>query len=157
MPSAMQAPRNRGLLLIGLFKLAKATILFALGLGLLSFLHRDTASSAVAAIEHLRLGPHNAFVHWVLKRSLGLHRRQLAAIDAGAFLYAAVFATEGVGLLRAKRWAEYFTLVVTTSFVPIEIYEVYKHASVLKAVLTLLNVLIALYLARELRRTRNRN
>lgn len=145
---------DRGLRLIGIFKLAKATVLVALGLGLLRFLHRDTTSMAVAAIEHLRLNPHNRVVHWLLERVLGISRRQLAAIDAGAFLYAAVFATEGVGLLRAKRWAEYFTLAVTASFVPIEMYEVYKHASVLKGALTLMNVLIALYLARTLRRTR---
>jgi uncharacterized membrane protein (DUF2068 family) len=151
------AAADRGLRFIGIFKLAKATLLVAMGLGLLTFLHRETSVAAVAAIEHLRLDPHDAFVHRLLARALGISRRQLAAIDAGAFLYAAVFATEGVGLLRAKRWAEYFTLAVTASFVPIEIYEVYEHASVLKAALTLLNVLIALYLARALRRTRKRD
>ena len=36
------------------------------------------------------------------------------------------FFDEGVSLLLRKRWAEYFTVIVTASFIPLEIYELVK-------------------------------
>ena len=45
-------------------------------------------------------------------------------IDLGTFLYAALFAVEGVGLWLGKRWAEWLTVVTTSLLIPIEIYEI---------------------------------
>ncbi len=60
--------------------------------------------------------------------------------------YAALEATEMVGLWLAKRWAEYLTLISTTLFVPLEIYEIVERASVLKVITLVINVAIVVYL-----------
>ncbi len=44
---------------------------------------------------------------------LSLDDRKLKAIGAGTFFYAALLLTEGIGLLLRRRWAEYFTVIVT--------------------------------------------
>jgi uncharacterized membrane protein (DUF2068 family) len=152
----MAQRHDRGLVAIGSFKLVKAALLVAVGLGLLRLLRVDDAAYTLETwIEHLRIDPQNRLIHGLARRLLGVDPHRLEAIDAGTFLYAGVFATEGIGLLLGKRWAEYLTLAVTVSFIPVELFEVVKHASVPKAAVTAVNVCIAIYLARLLRRQRH--
>jgi uncharacterized membrane protein (DUF2068 family) len=154
--AAMAQRPSRGLLLIGAFKLVKAALLMGAGFGIWRLLHGQAAETIEAWIRQLRIDPHNALVHALVERVLGVDRRHLEALDAGTFIYAAVFAAEGVGLLRAKRWAEYLTLGVTVSFIPVEVFEVVEHASPTKAVLTMVNVGIVIYLVRQIRQQRAR-
>jgi len=58
------------------------------------------------------------------------HRIELLA--AAVFAYAALFATEGVGLWLQKRWAEYLTVIATTSFIPFEIWEIGRDVSAIR-------------------------
>ena len=60
--------------------------------------------------------------------------------------YAALEATEMVGLWLSKRWAEYLTLVATVALIPIEIYEISLSVSVFKVITLVINVAIAVYL-----------
>ena len=60
--------------------------------------------------------------------------------------YAALEATEMVGLWLSKRWAEYLTLVATVLLIPIEIYELSLGVSVFKVITLVINVAIAVYL-----------
>jgi uncharacterized membrane protein (DUF2068 family) len=83
-----------------------------------------------------------------------LDDRRLKELSAGTFIYAAIFLTEGVGLALGKRWAEYFTIITTSSFLPLEIYELVKHVSVPKILALLINLAVVVYLVRELRRTK---
>ena len=61
-------------------------------------------------------------------------------------VYAALEATEMVGLWLARRWAEYLTLVSTTLFIPFEIYEISAGVSAFKVVILVINVAIVVYL-----------
>jgi uncharacterized membrane protein (DUF2068 family) len=60
--------------------------------------------------------------------------------------YAALEATEMVGLWFSKRWAEYLTLVATVLLIPIEVYELSEGVSVFKVITLIINVAIAVYL-----------
>jgi uncharacterized membrane protein (DUF2068 family) len=70
----------------------------------------------------------------------------------GTFIYSAVFLTEGIGLAFHKRWAEYFTIITTASFLPLELYEIIHRATIAKGVALAINILVVIYLVRELRR-----
>jgi uncharacterized membrane protein (DUF2068 family) len=61
-------------------------------------------------------------------------------------VYAALEATEMVGLWLAKRWAEYLTLVATTLFVPLEVYEIVQGISAFKVITLVINMAIVVYL-----------
>jgi uncharacterized membrane protein (DUF2068 family) len=80
--------------------------------------------------------------------------RKLKELSVGTFIYSAVFLTEGIGLALSKRWAEYFTIITTGSFLPLEVYELIHRATVPKGVALLLNIAVVVYLVRELRRYR---
>jgi len=65
-----------------------------------------------------------------------------------------LFLSEGTGLALAKRWAEYLTIVTTASLMPLELYEIYIHASWPRVVVLLVNIAVVAYLIVELRRTK---
>jgi uncharacterized membrane protein (DUF2068 family) len=141
--------RGRWLFLIGLFKLAKGLGLVVVGFGLLKLLHRDIADTVEQWVEVLRVDPDNRFIHGVLAAVFNVTPKQLRELSAGTFVYAAIFLTEGAGLLTRKHWAEYMTLISTALFLPLEIYELHRRFTLLKLAVTLLNALIVWYIARS--------
>jgi uncharacterized membrane protein (DUF2068 family) len=134
------------LILIGLFKLFKALLLIAVGIGSIKLLHKDLGSTVMHWIEVLRVDPDNRFIHGTLARIFRVTPKQLKELSVGTFLYAGVFLTEGMGLLLRKHWAEYFTIISTGLFIPLEIYELASHFTFLKLAVTVINVLIVWYL-----------
>jgi uncharacterized membrane protein (DUF2068 family) len=134
------------LVLIGIFKLLKALMLIAIGIGALRLLHKDIAATVVHWTQVLRVDPDNRYIHGMLLKVFRVSPKQLKELSAGTFLYAGLFATEGIGLLLRKRWAEYFTIVTTSLFIPLEVYELARHFTVTKLVVALINVLIVCYL-----------
>jgi uncharacterized membrane protein (DUF2068 family) len=152
--SAKPSP-GRGLRLIAAFKLLKGLALLAVGFGTLELLHKDVAAVVEHWINVFQVDPHNHYIHLLLGKLSILDDRRLKELSVGTFLYSAIFFTEGIGLALRKRWAEYFTIITTSSLLPIEIYELVKHASLGKGFALLINLAIVAYLARELRRTRD--
>jgi len=140
------------LLLIGIFKLLKGAGLIIAGFGLLRLLHQDVAATVNHWIEVLRVDPDNRHIHAVLLRVFNVTPKQLRELSIGTFIYAAIFTTEGVGLLSRKHWAEYMTLISTGLFLPLEIYELMKHFTWLKVGVTAANALIVVYLAVRIKR-----
>src|ERR1700676_1535971 len=145
---------SRGLLVIAAFKLLKGLALLAVGIGAHTLIDKDL----VVIVEHwvnvFRVDPNNHYLPALLERCTDLSPQRLRELSFGTFFYAALLLTEGVGLALGKRWAEYFTIIATSSFIPLEIYEIFHHANVTKVVVLLINVAVVWYLALELRRHR---
>jgi len=148
---ASKEPFSFVLLLIGLFKLFKASLLIAVGIGAIKFLHKDLAGAVLHWAQVLHVDPDNRYLHGGLVRIFRVTPKQLKALSAGTFIYAALFLTEGVGLLLRKHWAEHFTIITTSAFIPLEIYELARHFTVTKLVVTAINVLIVWYLVARVR------
>jgi uncharacterized membrane protein (DUF2068 family) len=137
---------------IALFKLVKAVLLVVVGVGVLKLLHRDVGQVIEHWINLLQLDPDNQHIQNLLLKLWFVDDRKLKEIGAGTFCYAALFLTEGTGLLLRKRWAQYFTIIVTASFLPFEIYEMVHRASIVKAAVIVTNITILLYLSARLRK-----
>jgi uncharacterized membrane protein (DUF2068 family) len=144
--------QSRGLRLIAAFKVFKGLTLLAVGIGALNLLHKDMAAQTERWIEVLRVDPHNHYIHWVFEKLSILDARKLKELSVGTFFYSALFLTEGIGLALRKRWAEYFTIVSTSLFIPLEVYELAKRVTLAKGILVLVNAAIVAYLVMELRR-----
>ena len=145
---------NRWLVIIAIIKLLKASLLILVAVGALSVLHKNVESVLSHMIGQLGVDPHNRYFQGLL----GLASRESAAglelVSAGSFFYATLFTTEGIGLMMHKRWAEYFTAIVTGSFLPLEFYELALHPTVIKTLVIAANIGIVLYLILVLKRTR---
>ena len=138
--------------LIGLFKLFKGLALLIAGFGLLRLMHKDVAEVTLHWISVLRVDPDNRFIHKALVRIFNVTPKQLKELSAGTFIYAAIFLTEATGLLTRKHWAEYMTLISTALFIPLELWEIHLHFTLLKLAVTLVNLGIVWYLAARLQR-----
>ena len=139
-------------MLIAAFKLFKGLVLLAVAIGALRLLHKDLAGVVDHWVNAFRVDPHNRYLHWLLAKLPMVDDRKLKELSIGTFIYAAVFLTEGTGLAFHKRWAEYFTIITTSSFLPLEVYELIHHATIAKGVALAINIAVVIYLVRELRR-----
>ena len=117
-------------------------------------LHKDTGAAVSHWIDVLRVDPDNRLVHAAMVKILRVTPKQLKELSVGTFLYAGLFTVEGVGLLLAKRWAEYFTIITTGGLIPIEIYELARHFTPVKVAVLIVNILIVWYLVMRVRRRR---
>jgi uncharacterized membrane protein (DUF2068 family) len=70
----------------------------------------------------------------------------LHLLGAVLLAYAAVEGIEAVGLWYQQRWAEYLTFLVTTSLLPLEIYEIANKATPFKVLALLVNIAVVVYL-----------
>jgi len=138
--------------LIGLFKLLKGILLIAVGIGAFRMIHSDVTDIATRLVGRLGLDPGGRYVGRLLLETANLTPDRIRALGAGSFLYAALFLTEGVGLWMVKRWAEWFSVIITSSLVPFEIYEIYRHLTILKIVALLVNLAVVAYLLYQIRR-----
>ena len=87
----------------------------------------------------------NGIVH-DLRRLFTIDNTRLYLTGVVVLAYAALEAVEMVGLWLARRWAEYLTFVATTVLLPLEVYEIVRSVSVLKAVTFVINLAIVVYL-----------
>ena len=143
-------PRDPLIRLIALFKLVKAAGLIAVGVGAMSMRHDH--SGLGMWIHALAADPHGRYVTALLARIGALDARHLEEIGLGSLAYATVFLVEGTGLLLRKGWAEVMTVLVTISFIPLEVYELMDHTSGAKVAVILFNIAVVIYLVRRLRR-----
>ena len=143
---------GRGLRVIAAFKLLKALALIAVGVGALRLLHKDVAAIAEHWISVFQVDPHNHFIDLLLEKLSNVDDHRLKQLSIGTFIYAGVFLVEGVGLALQKRWAEYFTIVTTSSLLPIEIYELVRRVSFGRCLALAVNLAVVAYLIFELRR-----
>lgn len=144
--------RDRGLLLIGLFKLGKAALFFSLGIGAIHLLHKDLGDEVLRLTTKLRFDPESRFVSLLMDKIDLIDARRLKQISFATFGYSALALTEGCGLLMEKVWAEYLTLTLTLSFLPWELYELARRPDWFRLTLLLINIAVLAYLLWLLRR-----
>jgi uncharacterized membrane protein (DUF2068 family) len=137
---------DRWLIAIGALKLIEAILCILLGIGAIKLLHKDLVDVATRIITSLRLDPEGRFVNLILDKLALIDPHRLKQISVGIFFYAGLHTLEGTGLVLRKVWAEYVTLILTASFLPWEFFEIIRHVTWIKIVLTLINVVVVLYL-----------
>jgi uncharacterized membrane protein (DUF2068 family) len=147
----VKTSHGRLLRLIALFKLLKAALLIAVGVGALKLLHKDVAGAVEHWVELLRLDPNNHYIDIALEKASNLTPDKIKQLGLGSMIYAGLFLTEGIGLWLEKRWAEWLTINITSSLIPFEIYEIYRHPTAIKIVVLVINVAIVAYLFYRIR------
>ena len=147
----MKSSDGTVLRLIALFKLLKAITLIAIGVGALKLLHRDIGSTLDHWIAVSGLDPGNRWVERGIERVSNLTPAKVKNLGIVSFIYAGLFLTEGIGLWLMKRWAEWFTIIITTSLVPVEIYEIHHHPTPVKIVVLIINIAVVIYLIYRIR------
>ena len=81
-----------------------------------------------------------------LERLVTLNVSTLRLLGYAALAYALLEGAEAVGLWFQYRWAEYLTLIATSLFLPLEVYELSQRITVLKVFALVINLAILGYL-----------
>lgn len=147
----MKTSHDRVLRAIAVFKFFKCAMLIALGVGAFRLMHRDVGAIMEHWAEALRLDPGSRWVDLALGKASRVRPDQIKKLGLGSFLYAALFFAEGTGLWLEKRWGEWLTVIITSSLIPVEIYEIYRHPSAVKVAVLVINIGIVGYLIYRIR------
>jgi uncharacterized membrane protein (DUF2068 family) len=137
---------NQWLVMIAAYKLLQALLFLSIGLGARHLLHKDVGDEFAALVDHLRFNPESRLVNFVLDKAELIHDPLLRRIGLLAFSYSAISAVEGIGLYLEKVWAEYMTLAITASFLPWEIFEIFRRLTLVRVGLLGANLLVFFYL-----------
>ena len=142
---------HRGSLLswIVAFKALKAATLTALGTVLLATRRDDPVDllTRAALAVHLPLTSH--LFSRAVEVAWNLTVQKQMALGVTAFGYAVLMGSEGVALWLRKPWARWFTIVATSSLVPLEIYEIVREVHLIRILVLLANIAIVVYLFRR--------
>lgn len=148
---------DRGLLLIGLFKLAKSILFFLIGVGVVHLLHKDISDEIMRLAVAFKFDPESRFVAMLLDKADLIDPHRLKQIGVATFGYSAVALTEGIGLVLEKVWAEYLTLALTVMFLPWELFELARKPDAFRVGVLLINLAVLAYLVWLLRRKKAQN
>jgi len=147
----MTKQHHTGMALIAGFKVAKGVLLLLVGLGLLKLMHAEIATLFSQLLEALHLNADSRILHNLVLKVDALQPHSVLMISLVSMAYAALLLTEGVGLWFEFSWAAYLTVISTSLFLPFELYEVVERITTLRIGVLLLNLVIVLYLVRQLK------
>src|SRR5271165_2720385 len=150
------APRFNVLRTIALYKLVKVLLLLAIAYGEVRLSDASLTAKMLVWASERPNGLEHDVVTYLLQWFSGLSDARIHALRVVTLSYAAVFAVEGVGLWMRRRWAEWLTVVITASLIPLEIWELLHRPSLGKAWVIAANAVIVGYLIWHVRRRNSR-
>jgi uncharacterized membrane protein (DUF2068 family) len=151
--NAHDTPRSRRIIrLIAAERIVRSLLLLAAGVYLLSHRHTDFGRLADHVARAVELDPRRPFVRHLIEHLHRLHASTIVLTGLAALGYGALELVEGAGLWLDKLWAEYLTVIATSLLIPLEVYELVRKPSALKAGGIAVNLTIVAYLAWNLRR-----
>jgi uncharacterized membrane protein (DUF2068 family) len=144
-------PDDRSALLpwIVAFKAVKTIALTALGLTLLFGIHRDPVEVVMRIAQAVHLPVTSRLFDLLFTFAVNATPQKELTLAITALGYAVVIAVEGMGLHLRRAWARWFTIGVTSSLVPIEVYEILQRQEPIRVAILVLNVAVVAYLWRR--------
>jgi uncharacterized membrane protein (DUF2068 family) len=143
--------RHTGIVAIAVFKLFKGALLLLAGFGLLELMHADMATLFSRVLESLHVNADTRLVHALVLKVDALQPHTVLIAGLVSLGYAALLLAEGIGLWLELSWAAYLTVVSTSALVPFEVYELIERATFPRTILLVVNLVIVLYLVRQLK------
>ena len=150
-------PRINVLRTIAVYKLVKVLLLLALAYGEVRLSDASLIAKLVSWASARPFGLEHKVVTQLLEWFSGLTASRVHALRMVTLAYAAVFATEGIGLWMQKRWAEWLTVIITASLIPLELWELFNKPNIGKAAVLIANIAIVVVLIWHVRRSRTQH
>ena len=90
--------------------------------------------------------PENSKLIRHVANAFALSSSTLQWIALGLAVYALIELVEAVGLWLMQRWGEYFAVIATSVFLPLEIYELTEKVTALRLIALLVNIVAVIWL-----------
>ena len=137
---------GRGVRAVAIFEASKGAIVLLAGMGLLSLIHHDVQGVAEKIVHTLHLDPARRYPRIFIDAATRVGDTHLLILAVLAFTYALVRFIEAYGLWRFKVWAEWFGILSGGVYLPLEVYEIYRHVTIIRVGALLINAVIVAYL-----------
>ena len=131
---------------IAIFEMVKGFLGFAVGITLISLLHKDLETVAGNILEYLHIDPTGHFAEMFVERASKINESNIVIFVVLAFVYTLVRLVEAYGLWRLRAWAEWFAIISGMLYLPIEIYEIFQKPTIVRFVIFFFNLALVLYL-----------
>lgn len=135
-----------GVRIIACLEALKGVLVLVVGFGLLSLVQQDLQAAAERLVRLSHLNPAHHYPRVFIEALANTNDARLRLLAALAFLYAGGRFIEAYGLWRMKAWAEWLAIVSGAVYLPVEVFELIKHATFLKSSVLLINAGIVTYL-----------
>ena len=139
---------------IAFVEIAKGLLALTAACGILSLRHTDLLAAANEFLLRHGVDPEQHYGRLFIEAVAQATHYPAGQIAAVAMVYALVRFVEGYGLWRARHWAEWFAVISLGIYLPLEFHHFWYHATVLNAVVILINIMIIVYLANRLKQER---
>jgi len=150
-PRQAPPPRLGVLRIIALYKLVKVLLLLAVAYGEVRLSDASLTAKLLTWASARPFGLEHKVVTQLLEWFSGLTASRVHALRMVTLAYAAMFAVEGIGLWMRKRWAEWLTVIITASLIPLEFWELFHNPNFGKAGVLVANSAIVVYLVWHVR------
>jgi uncharacterized membrane protein (DUF2068 family) len=90
--------------------------------------------------------PDNSKIIHHIANAFSLSSSTLTWIAVGLTAYAAIELIEAVGLWLVQRWGEYFAVIATSVFLPLEIYELTERITAVRLIALVINIAAVVWL-----------
>lgn len=157
MTKLVEKPLLTGVRAVALLEAIKGGLGVLVAFGFLALLHRDVEAIAERLVKLSHLDPGSRYPQLFLDAASKITDGRLWFLAVAAAAYALVRGVEAYGLWHERRWAEWFALIAGGLYVPVEIYELLRHATWLKAAVLVLNLAIVVYMAYALRHSEDQD
>ena len=141
--------------LLALERWVRGTIILLLGLAVLRFKSTQVTLKELFDRDLKSLKPFFNQIHFnvsdsgtikAIDKAFKAHQSTLNYVAAFLIFYGLLQLIEGTGLWLLKRWGEYFAVVATSIFIPLEIYELTEKITWLRIAAFLVNLAAVIYL-----------
>ena len=137
---------EKGIRTVALFEAFKGLIVVIAGFAILRLVHQDLQVIADQIVRHLHMNPARHYPRIFLDAVAGLSDDRIRYLAIFAFLYSIVRFIEAYGLWHIKIWAEWFAILSGGIYIPVELIGLFKHATIIKGSIFVINLFIVLYL-----------
>jgi uncharacterized membrane protein (DUF2068 family) len=150
-------PRDSGLKLIAVLKIAKAVLITGLAVGFFRAIDADLGETLRNLTVKLRIDPENHLIRLALEKLKLINPKQFHTFGVLSLFYASELYIEGIGLWFNQAWAKYLVVIATGFFIPEEGYACIHHFSWGRFSIHLLNIAVLIYVIIVLCRKKERN
>lgn len=133
----------------------RGIVVFLLGLAVLRFKSTQVTLKQLFEQDLRALRPFFDQIHFdvsdsatikSVERAFSAKETTLTLVAVFLLFYGALQIVEGVGLWLLKRWGEYFAVVATSLFIPLEVYELVEKVTWLRIAALIVNLAAVVYL-----------
>ena len=137
---------KKGVRAIAVFEAVKGLIGIAVGIGLLSLMHRDLQVFAENLIYNLHFDPSGELAQKFIETAGKINESNIILVIVLCGLYVALRFVEAYGLWFLRPWAEWLAIFAGAIYIPLEIYELAKKPTFTRAAILIFNIAVVAYL-----------